>query len=215
MNDNTPIRVIIADDHAMVRVGLSTILESLPDMHLVAEANNGNEAIELCKTFHPDVILMDVKMPGMDGIQATQQIKTRFPDVQVIVITSYDETNLVNKALQAGAIGYLLKNVSASELGSAIRNAKLNKPTLAPEATQALIHASTHDKSFDFDITDRELDVLQLMVKGLSNAEIAQHLQISRFTVKNHVSSIFSKLDVASRTEAATLAIQHHLVELE
>jgi NarL family two-component system response regulator LiaR len=154
-------------------------------------------------------------MPGMDGIQATQQIKARFPNIQVIVITSYDETNLVNKALQAGAIGYLLKNVSASELGNAIRNAKQNRPTLAPEATQALIDATTHEKLPDFDITDRELDALRYMVKGLSNAEIAQQLQISRFTVKNHISSIFSKLDVASRTEAATLAIQHHLVELE
>lgn len=215
MSNITPIRVIIADDHAMVRVGLSTILDSFSDMQLVAEANNGTEAIELCKTLHPDVILMDVKMPGMDGIQATQQIKSRFPEVQVIVITSYDETNLVNKALQAGAIGYLLKNVSATELGNAIRNAKMNKPTLAPEATQALIHATTHDNMPEFDITDRELDVLRFMVKGLSNAEIAQQLQISRFTVKNHISSIFSKLNVASRTEASTLAIQHHLVELE
>lgn len=215
MSTVQPIKVLIADDHAMVRVGLATILESLDDMTLVGQATNGNEAIEMCANLQPEVVLMDVKMPGMDGVKATAEIKLRFPEIKIIVITSYEDTNIVNSALQAGAIGYLLKNVSASMLGNAIRSARNNQPTLAPEATQALIEASKSTQPAAFEITERELEVLHYIVKGMSNAEIAIKLQISRFTVKNHISSIFSKLDVASRTEAATIAIQNHLVELE
>ena len=207
-----PIRVMIVDDHAMVRKGLTAFLKNEPALELVGEARDGREAIECCEQLHPDVILMDLIMPELGGVAATRTIHQRWPQVQVIALTSFQEKELVQDALQAGAIGYLLKNVSGEELSEAIRQAHGGRPTLAPEAVQALIQPPSEAETLAADLTRREQEVLALLVKGMSNPEIAERLVISRSTVKVHISSILSKLGVASRGEAISLAIQNKLV---
>jgi NarL family two-component system response regulator LiaR len=181
-------------------------------LELVGEAGGGEEAVRLCEQLRPDVVLMDLVMPGMDGAVATRAIRERCPQIQVIALTSFKEKELVQGALEAGAIGYLLKNVAANELAGAIRAAHAGRPTLAPEAAQALIQAAREPPSPGYDLTPREREVLALMVEGLSNPEIAERLVLSASTVKFHVSNILSKLGVTSRTEAVALAVQHHLV---
>ena len=207
------IRVLVVDDHEIVRSGLRAFLMAIPDLEMVGEARNGLEALKLCGTLHPDVVLMDIMMPSMDGAAATRSIRKLHPGVQVLALTSYKEDDLVKQALEAGAIGYLLKDVGVAELATAIRNAHAGKPTLAPEAAQALITATLRPPKPTYDLTGRERDVLAAMVKGLSNAEIAEQLVISESTVKFHVSNILGKLDAGSRTEAVSLALQQGLVE--
>src|SRR5258707_465224 len=170
------IRVMIVDDHEMVRSGLAVFLEINDDFELVAEASNGADAIRLSEELHPDVMLMDLIMPGINGIIAMQRIREIHPDIQIIALTSFKDEELVRAALQAGAIGYLLKNVSIDELATAMRNAYAGKSTLAPEATQVLIESVTRPPTPRHDLSQREHEVLALMVKGMSNPEIADQL---------------------------------------
>jgi NarL family two-component system response regulator LiaR len=208
------IRVLIVDDHAVVRSGLSAFLSVYDDLELVGEASGGAQAVRRCPDLRPDVVLMDLVMPEMDGATATRAIRDACPHVQVIALTSFKEDDLVQGALQAGAIAYLLKNVSGDELATAIRAAYAGRPTLAPEATQALIRAATHQTQSQpgDDLTDREREILVLMVEGITNPEIADRLVVSRSTVKFHVSNILMKLGVASRTEAVAMALQRGLL---
>ncbi len=212
MTKPTPIRVMLVDDHAVVRSGLAAFLLAYDDLELVGEAASGEEAVRLSQQLCPDVVLMDLVMPGMDGATATRAIRERCPQIQVIALTSFKERELVQGALEAGAIGYLLKNVTADELADAIRKAHAGRPTLAPEAAQALIQATREPPAPGYDLTEREREVLALMVEGLSNPEIAERLVVSPSTVKFHVSNILSKLGVAGRTEAVVLAVQSGLV---
>ena len=212
MDEMKKIRVMIVDDHTIVREGLTTLLETHPELTLVGEAPDGGRAIELCDQLSPDVILMDLMMPKVDGVTAIQSIMKSHPDIRILALTSFVENEILEAALEAGAIGYLLKNISAAELVEAIKAAHVGKPSLAPEATQALIQTATSPPSLGHDLTPRELDVLNHLVEGLTNAEVAQRLGIKPSTVKNHISNILSKLGAASRTEAATLALKHKLV---
>ena len=210
----TPIRVMVVDDHAVVRGGLTTFLLAYDDLELVGEAANGAEALSVAARCQPDVVLMDLMMPEMDGATATRLLREKHPHIQVIALTSFKEDDLVQGVLSAGAIGYLLKNVSADELVSAIRSARAGRPTLAPEATRVLIRSATHTRQqpLGYDLTERERDVLALMVTGMNNSEIADRLVVSRSTIKYHVSNILSKLQATTRTEAVAYALQQNLV---
>jgi NarL family two-component system response regulator LiaR len=216
MTETQPIRVLIVDDHALVRTGLKLFLMAFDDLELVGEASSGEEAVGTCCELAPDVVLMDLAMPGMGGATATSTIRAQCPNVQVIALTNFQDVEMVQQALQAGAIGYLLKNVTAEELATAIRSAHAGRAALAPEATQALVQAAQMPTSPPLGVaeslTPREQEVLILMAKGLSNPEIAERLTVSPVTVKFHVSNILSKLGCTSRTEAVALAIQHGLI---
>ncbi len=208
------IRVLLVDDHMVVRSGLKAFLVAFDDLEFVGEAGDGREAIQRCAELQPDVVLMDLVMPEMDGATATQAIRARWPDIQVVVLTSFKEDDLVQGALRAGAIGYLLKSASANDLAGAIRAATAGRPTLAPEAAQVLIHANRapHPPA-QIDLTGREKEVLALMAQGLNNLEIADRLIVSRSTIKFHVSSVLSKLGATTRTEAVAIAVQRRLIE--
>jgi two-component system, NarL family, response regulator LiaR len=213
MTDSGTIRVMLVDDHNVVRSGLGAVLGATDGMLLVGEAGDGEEGIRVCERVSPDVVLMDLLMPKMDGVAATQAILKRWPNIKVIALTSFKEREYVEGALKAGATGYLLKNVSADELVSAIRRAVSGQPSLSPEAAQVLIKRVNEPTLPVYDITEREKEILALMVEGLANANIAERLIVSQSTVKFHVSNILSKLGVSSRTEAVALAIKNHMVK--
>jgi NarL family two-component system response regulator LiaR len=198
------IRVLIVDDHPMVRRGLATFLKVFDDLELAGEAAGGQEAVQLCAQVRPDVVLMDMVMPDMDGATATRIIRKQSESIQVIALTSFKEEILVQSALQAGAIGYLLKDVSADELAG--------RATLSADVTEVMVHAAGQPPKPGLDLTERERAVLALMVEGLNNSQIAGKLGVSPSTIKSHVSNILAKLGVSSRTEAVALALRHGLV---
>lgn len=212
MTDQEPIKVIVVDDHDMVRRGLAAYFKTYPDISLVGEAGDGNEAVELCLELLPDVVLMDLIMPGMGGVEATRKICEKNSDIQIIALTSFQDKSMVREAIRAGAISYLLKNVNGDNLAAAIRSAKAGRGTLSPEVTHDLITSGKQSK-IGADLTARESDVLVLMVEGLTNPEIAERLTISRATASSHVSHILQKLDVSNRAEAIVLAVRNNLVD--
>jgi NarL family two-component system response regulator LiaR len=214
MDTPQKIMVMLVDDHNVVRSGLATFLRAYDDLELVGEARNGREALNLCRQIKPDVILMDLMMPEMDGITSTRAILADYPEIKIIAMTSFEEEELVQGVLAAGAISYLLKNVTSDELAKAIRDAVSGKSTLSPEAANALVHATRPIKQTLVELTERELEVLNLVAQGQSNQQIADTLVISLATVKAHISNILSKFQVSSRSEAIAFAIKHKVVLL-
>ena len=212
MSETEIIKVLIVDDHPIVRNGLEASLLAEKGLELFGKAKNGAEALALCQESTPDVVLMDLVMPDMDGLETTRAILDRHPQVKIIVLTSFPEEDLVQRAIEAGAIGYLLKNVSISTLSNAIRSAYSGQSTLSPEATQALVQSRSKSQNLGDDLCKRERQVLALVVVGLSNEGIAEQLVISPFTVKNHVSACISKLGANNRTQAATIAIENGII---
>jgi len=212
MSETEIIKVLIVDDHPIVRNGLEASLLAEKGLELFGKAKNGAEALALCQESTPDVVLMDLVMPDMDGLETTRAILDRHPQVKIIVLTSFPEEDLVQRAIEAGAIGYLLKNVSISTLSNAIRSAYSGQSTLSPEATQALVQSRSKSQNLGDDLSTRERQVLALVVVGLSNEGIAEQLVISPFTVKNHVSACISKLGANNRTQAATIAIENGII---
>jgi two-component system NarL family response regulator len=202
------IRLMLVDDHFLLRQGLQLVLSLKPDLKVVAEAENGRNAIELFRKHHPDITLMDLRLPDMTGTDALRAIRKEFPNARIVMLTTYDADEDIHRALGAGAAGYLLKNIPAEELVEAIRMVQSGKTCIPAAVAKRLAERDIYKE-----LTARELEVLQLVVKGLSNKEIADVLQVTPFTAKAHVRNILSKLDVADRTEAATLAISRGLVE--
>ncbi len=213
MSKKSPIRILLVDEHAVVRSGLGAVLMTYDDMSLVGEANNGEEAVRMCRSLKPDVVLMDLMMPVMDGVTATRLIHESQPEIRIIALTSFGEREWVEGALKAGATSYLLKTVSAAELITAIKGAMAGKTSLSPEAAQVLVQSLKKPKIEITDLTEREREILALLVEGLPNHDIAEKLVVSQSTVKFHVSNILSKLGVTTRTEAVALALKNKLVK--
>jgi NarL family two-component system response regulator LiaR len=213
MAELTRIRVMTVDDHEIMRGGIRFVLLAFDDLELVAEARSGEEAVRLCAEAKPEVVLMDMKMPEMDGIATTKAIKEVCPETQILVLTSFHDKDLVQGAMQAGAVGYVLKDTSKDELAEAIRAARSGHTTLSPEAADALVGASAAPAQFGEELTDKEREVLVLVAKGFSNNQIAERLHRSPFTVRHHVSQVISKLGAANRAEAAALAVQRGLLD--
>jgi two-component system, NarL family, response regulator LiaR len=212
MTDPQSIKVMIVDDHPVVRDGLKNMLLAFDDLQLVGEAGDGNQAVAHCQQNQPDVILMDVFMPGMDGITATRAILEHHPQVKIIILTSSIEDSTVHRSLSAGAVGFMLKNAPINALAEAIRLAYAGQPALAPEAAAALIRGKTGPLKPGSDLSEREREVLALIVEGLSNEEIGERLTISPSTARHHVSACLQKLGAANRAQAAVLATKYHLV---
>jgi NarL family two-component system response regulator LiaR len=214
-----PVTVMIVDDHEMVRNGARGYLEAQPEISVVAEAESGAEAVRLAREFVPDVVLMDLVMPGMDGVEATRKVKDISPRTQIIILTSFHEDEHIFPALQAGAISYMLKDVKATELVEAIRRASIGEATLHPRIASRLVRQFSRGKpdrsSLFTELTDREAEVLALIARGFTNQKIADDLVISVGTVKGHVSNILSKLHLADRTQAAVYAWQEGIVRRE
>lgn len=215
MTDENRIRVLVVDDHKVVRKGLRTFLSVQDDLVLVGEAGNGEEAIEQCAALSPDVVLMDLKMPVMDGPTAIARINERFPDVKIVALTSFDDGTIAQRALEAGAIGFLFKDVEEDELISAIRFASQGRGVVAPEAMQALVARSmSAGDDYSVNLTSREQETLELVARGLTNPEIAEKLMVSVSTVNFHVHNVLNKLGAKTRTEAVVIAAREGLIEV-
>ena len=212
MSESERIRVMTVDDHDILRGGIRFSLLAFDDLELVGEARNGQEAVRLCGEVQPDVVLLDMLMPEMDGVDTARAIRSQYPEVQILVLSSFHDKDLVQRAMQAGAIGYLVKGVTAEELAEAIRAAHAGRPAMGPEAVQALVQRTDSSPKLGAGLSEREREVLALLAKGLSNAEIARHLTVSISTVKYHVRGILAKLGAANRAEAVALALQHGLI---
>lgn len=207
-SDAPPIRVIVVDDHHMVRKGLTTVLCHFEDIELVGEGSDGQQAIQLCRETRPDVLLIDLIMPGMDGLTALRNIHIQQPEIQIIALTSFQDPHLIRSSFEAGAASFLLKEASVDDLIATIRAVAHGQPAISMDIAQVLMRSG--DGSADEEVlTDRERDVLALMAEGLTNRQIAERLAISPYTVNAHASNIFAKLNVSSRTEAAAWAIKH------
>ncbi len=213
MAEQEPIRVMTVDDHEIMRGGIRFLLLAFDDLELVAEAHNGEEAIRVCGEVKPDIVLMDMKMAEMDGIATTRAIKKAYPDVHVLFLTGFHDKSLIQEAMHAGAVGYLLKDSSKEDLANAIRAAKSGRTTLSPEVANDLVSETEAQSGVGQDLTDREREVLVLLTQGMSNKQIAKQLHRSQFTVRHHVSQIISKLGAANRAEAAVIAVQNGLVD--
>jgi len=213
---SNPITVLLVDDHEVVRSGVSAFLASQPDFEVVGEAKSGTEAVNLALKHVPDVVLMDLVMAKMDGVEATRQVKTVSPRTKIVVLTSYHQDEYIFPALQAGAISYILKDVKMDELADALRRAAQGEATLHPRVASRVIqelHGANREELNPYtELTEREMEVLKLIAKGQSNSEIAESLVISVNTVKGHVSNILSKLHLADRTQAAVYAWQQGIV---
>lgn len=212
------IRILIADDHAVVREGLRTLITHTPGMELVGEAANGLEAVSLGEAFQPDVVLLDMVMPRLNGLEAIPKLKQVTPQVRILVLTSFDDDERVFAAVKAGALGYLLKDSSPQELLQAIRSVYQGQPSLAPNIAYKVIRELSQPSSLpqtEEPLTEREVETLRLIAQGLSNEEIAQKLTISERTVGKHVSNILEKLHLANRTQAALYALRQGLASLD
>lgn len=208
------IRIVIIDDHPAVRFGLEAVLNRLPDISVVGVAEGGSKARDLCREVQPDVALVDMFMPRMNGIETIKALQTDDPAIKTIMLTHSDRDETVVQAIDAGATGYLVKDADIRTIAEAIRAAAADKRTLSPEALEAIIRAKTAPQPHpDTQLTDRELEVLQLMVCGLQNPQIARELFVTLSTVKFHISTIFKKLGVRTRTEAVVKALETGLVE--
>lgn len=207
------IRLLICDDHPVVRSGLRGILGTQPDFEVVAEAADGIQAVALARRFRPDVVLMDLRMPEMDGVTATGEIKAESPEVQVLVLTTYDTDADILHAVEKGAIGFLLKDTSEENLFDAIRQAAQGRSPLAPSVAARLVRRMR--SAGEEEVSEREIEILQLVAQGLNNKDIARRLLISESTVKAHMLHIFNKLEVADRTAAVTTALRRGIIRLE
>lgn len=212
MSSTDRITVCIVDDHEIVRRGLRVSIETFADLHLLADAQNAEEAVTICKEHQPDVLLLDLVLPEVGGVEIIPRVQEVSPRTNIIALTNFKDRRTVQAAVEAGATGYILKNVGIDELAQAIRTASQGKSILAPEAAQILIEATYRKPEPGGNLTPREIEVLKLMATGLTNGEIGERLYISRSTVKNHVSNILMKLDVATRTEAVTVALKYQII---
>jgi two-component system, NarL family, response regulator DevR len=214
----TKTRILLVDDHAIVRLGLMTLLNDQPDMEVVAEASTAGEAVQAVEKYRPDVVLMDIRLPGEGGIEATRQVTARFPDSKVVMLTSFADDDLVVRAISAGAVGYVLKQVGNEELLRAIRAAARGEALLDPSTTARLLSRVREldrksDEDAFRDLSDREMDVLAQVARGKTNAEIGRILNLSEKTVGNYIGTIFEKLHLNNRIELAIYAVEHHLFE--
>ncbi|MDN7241910.1 response regulator transcription factor [Planococcus sp. N028] len=206
------IRILLVDDHEMVRIGVSAYLQSQSDMEVVGEATNGKEAVEMALELRPDIILMDMVMPVMNGAEATEAIIAEWPDAKIMIVTSFLDDDKVYPALKAGAVSYILKTSKASRIAESIRETMNGTPVLEPEVMSKMMKQMRHNHVLHEDLTEREMEILLLMASGYSNQEIADELFIALKTVKTHVSNLLSKLEVHDRTQAVIYAFQHKLV---